>query len=86
MINRIKVLEGGKVIIPENVRNNLGISIGDEMIIFKKDNNFFLEFDDNFEDIFKYTGYLLKELWDNKEDEKWSKELVKENKIFFKEI
>lgn len=86
MISRIKVLEGGKIIIPENIRNNLGISIGDEITISKNDNILFLDFEDGFEDISKCTKYLLRELWDNEEDEKWSQELIEANKISFKEI
>lgn len=86
MIDKLKVLEGGRIIIPENIINKLGISTGDEITIFRKNDEFLLELDDSFQDVSKYTEYLLKELWDNKDDEEWSQELIKMNKILFKEI
>ncbi|HLC58622.1 MAG TPA: AbrB/MazE/SpoVT family DNA-binding domain-containing protein [Candidatus Nanoarchaeia archaeon] len=85
MIETIKVSSKGQIVIPESLRNELGIEEGTKLVIIEKDNQMIIEK----EEIFlkklnsqnqERIGWLalaeqsLNKLWDNEKDEKtWSK-------------
>ncbi|MFH1359376.1 MAG: AbrB/MazE/SpoVT family DNA-binding domain-containing protein [archaeon] len=87
MIKTIKVSDKGQIALPQSVRESLGISKGDDLVLFQLDGKILLEktdrtFErtkDDFDDILRINEGSLNEVWDNKEDESWTKELLKEN-------
>jgi len=84
-IKTIKVSEKGQIAIPRSIRQRMGLDKGDELILFEADGKILLEktkkiskiIKDDFEDIVKFNEDSLKEVWDNKEDDIWSKYLRK---------
>lgn len=85
MIKTIRVSEKGQIAIPQAFREQLGIEQGDELVLIQVDGKLLLEksqkaeaiMKDDFKDILKFSENSLKEVWDNKEDEIWSKYLKK---------
>ena len=86
MLETIKVSSRGQIVIPEKVRNNMGIKEGVKLILLEKDNKLILEKEEDFvkklEGNKEKMGWLslaeknLAEIWDNtKDDEIWSKYL-----------
>jgi AbrB family looped-hinge helix DNA binding protein len=89
MIETIKVSSKGQIVIPESVREKLGIKEGSKLILIEKEKKLVLELEKNFmkdwEELKKIQedkGWLflaekkMNELWNNSKDEKvWSKYL-----------
>lgn len=83
MMKTIKVSEKGQIAIPQSMREKLGIEQGDELVLFQIDGKLLLEkaqkteekMIDNFKDILKFSEQSLKEVWNNKDDEIWSRYL-----------
>lgn len=83
MMKTIKVSDKGQIAIPQNMRANLGIERGDDLIVIQLDGKILLEkaqkmeqkMKDNFKDILKFSEQSLKEVWDNEEDNIWNKYL-----------
>ena len=87
MLEIIKVSSRGQIVIPEKVRNNMGIKEGIKLILIEKDNQLILEREDEFvkkmnllEENKEEMGWLslaeknMAKIWDNpKDDEIWSK-------------
>lgn len=81
----IRVSEKGQIAIPNQIRETLGIEQGDELVILQIDNKILMEkaqrteqkLKDDFKDILKFSEKSLKEVWDNKDDEIWSRYLKK---------
>ena len=85
LIKTVKISEKGQIAIPHSIRENLSINRGDELIVVQMDNKILIEkssklenaFKDEFKDVLKFSERSLKEVWDNEEDEVWSKFLKK---------
>ncbi|MFH1210140.1 MAG: AbrB/MazE/SpoVT family DNA-binding domain-containing protein [archaeon] len=85
MIKTIKVSEKGQIAIPQEIRENLGINKGDNLIMIQIDGKLLLEkaqkaeskMQDDFKDILKFSEKSLKEVWNNKEDNIWNQYLKK---------
>ncbi len=83
MIKTIRVSEKGQIAIPQIIREQMGIQQGDELVLLQIEGRILLEkaqkteekLLDNFKDILKFSEKSLTEVWDNKEDEIWSKYL-----------
>lgn len=83
MIKIIKVSEKGQIAIPQQIREDLGIEQGDELIITPLNDKILIEkaeriekrLKDDFKDILKFNEQSLKEVWDNEEDKIWSRYL-----------
>ncbi|MFA5797116.1 MAG: AbrB/MazE/SpoVT family DNA-binding domain-containing protein [Candidatus Woesearchaeota archaeon] len=82
----ITVSEKGQIAIPQSIRQQLGIDRGDELVATIIKNKIVLEkaehidayLADDFEDTLAWSMDSLKEVWDNKSDEKiWKKYLKK---------
>ena len=87
MIETIKVSSRGQIVIPEDIRNHLGISEGTKLVLIEKENKLILvkekEFLESLENNDKEkAGWLslaeknLEKIWNNpKDDEEWSQYL-----------
>ena len=79
-IATVKVSEKGQIAIPKEIRDVLGITEGDSLILLQTENKILLEksqkaeksLKDDFSDILKLSERSLKDLWDNKEDDVWN--------------
>lgn len=85
MVDKVKVLDDGNIIIPKSILLELDIAGGDELLVINKDGKIVLGKEDSFEDWNYFINHSLQELWDNDEDEKWTKELIKANNLSIKE-
>ncbi|MBS3092163.1 AbrB/MazE/SpoVT family DNA-binding domain-containing protein [Candidatus Pacearchaeota archaeon] len=82
-IKIVKVSDKGQIAIPQEIRKNLGIGKGDEIILIQdsgkvlieKASNLAKKLEDDFKDVKKLTELSLKEVWDNKEDDIWEEYL-----------
>jgi AbrB family looped-hinge helix DNA binding protein len=87
IIKTIKVSEKGQIAIPREIRHQMNIDQGDELIIvqdngkilIEKTKKFSKKIEDDFSDIAQFSQQSLKEVWDNKEDDVWN-EYLKHNK------
>lgn len=85
MLKTVKVSEKGQISIPQQIRENIGIEQGDELVMIQIDGKILLEktqkaeikMKDDFKDILKFSEASLKEVWQNKEDDIWSEYLKK---------
>ncbi len=83
MLKTVKVSEKGQISIPQQIRENIGIEQGDELVMIQIDGKILLEktqkaeikMKDDFKDILKFSEASLKEVWQNKEDDIWSEYL-----------
>ena len=83
MMKTIKVSEKGQIAIPNQMREEMGIERGDELLIMQVDGKILIEkmqraeqkLQDDFKDIVKLSEKALKKVWDNKSDEVWNKYL-----------
>lgn len=83
MMKTVRVSEKGQIAIPQSIRETMDIHKGDDLVLFQVDGKLLLEktqkteqkMKDDFKDILKFSEKSLKEVWDNKEDEIWSKYL-----------
>jgi len=81
-IRTIKVSDKGQVSIPKDIRKNMKIKKGDNLVMMVKDSKIVLEksekiallLDGEFEDIKAFTERSLKSVWDNPHDEVWNKD------------
>jgi len=84
-IKTIKVSEKGQIAIPKEMRENIGIKDGEELLIFQLEDQILIQkakkaskmMEDNFSDILIFNQNSLKEVWDNKEDDYWNNYLKK---------
>lgn len=84
----IKVSQKGQISIPSDIRRELKIKRGDELLLVKRGKKLLLEktqqfekeVKDEFEDLLSVTEYSLKKLWNNKEDEIWNEYLKRGKK------
>ncbi len=75
----IKVSKKGQIAIPSDIRKDMGISEGDELLLVKKGKRIMLEkasdlsekLNDEFDDLLTLTENSLRKIWDNREDEIW---------------
>jgi AbrB family looped-hinge helix DNA binding protein len=70
----IKVTDKGQISLPINMRQELCINQGDDLIIMKTDKALILKKvnRDDFSDLLKHSENVAKKLWSNKEDEIWN--------------
>ena len=70
----IKVTDKGQISIPIEIRNSIGISVGDELIAIREGETLCLKKikKDDFKDLFGLNEKSLKEIWNNPEDEIWN--------------
>ena len=81
----IKISEKGQVAIPREIRKQMGLKRGDELVIIQDEDRILMEkadrvskkVRDDFKDILKFSEESLKEIWDNKEDDIWESYLEK---------
>ena len=77
----IKVSQKGQIAIPSDMRKELGIRRGEELLIVKKGDKLLIEkstkaskrFAREFDYMLKHAEKVAKKLWGNKEDEVWDK-------------
>lgn len=77
----IKVSQKGQIAIPSDIRKDLGIKRGEELLIVKKGDKLLIEkstrtsrrFAREFDYMLIHAEKVAKELWGNKEDEIWDK-------------
>lgn len=80
-IRTIKVSDKGQVSIPKDIRKNMKIKKGDNLVMMVKDSKIVLEKSEKialllageFEDTKAFTEHSLKSVWDNPYDEVWNK-------------
>ena len=83
MMKTVKVSEKGQIAIPQPIRELLGIRKGDDLLLVEADGKILMEktekieqkTKDDFKDILKFSERSLNAIWDNREDEIWSKYL-----------
>jgi len=81
IIKTIKVSDKGQIAIPKNIRKELEIKTGDELVIVQQKNKLLIEkteslfeaMKEDFIDITKANEETLKKVWDNEKDEIWNK-------------
>jgi AbrB family looped-hinge helix DNA binding protein len=86
-IRTIKVSDKGQVSIPKDIRKNMKIKKGDNLVMMVKDSKIVLEksekvallLDGEFKDIEAFTEHTLKSVWDNPYDEVWNKDAPSAN-------
>lgn len=86
-LKTIKVSQKGQIAIPSDIRKEIGIKEGDELLLFRKGKRIMLEkpdefmesIKDEFKDMLQITESSLKKFWLNKEDEIWN-EYIKRGK------
>ncbi len=79
-IKNVKISEKGQIAIPLDIRVELGLKKGDELLIIQEGNKMLVEkavslrvsFKDEFRDLLKASEETARKLWDNKEDEIWN--------------
>lgn len=77
----IKVSEKGQIAIPSDIRKELGIKRGEELLLVKQGDKILIEkssrfskrFAGEFNFMLKHAEKVAKKLWENKEDEVWDK-------------
>lgn len=85
VITTVKVSEKGQIAIPQLIRESIGLTKGDELIMIQHNGKIVLEkaektekrLIENFKDITAFSEKSLKEVWDNKEDDIWGAYLKK---------
>ncbi|MBI1972242.1 MAG: AbrB/MazE/SpoVT family DNA-binding domain-containing protein [Candidatus Aenigmarchaeota archaeon] len=78
-IKTIKVSQKGQIAIPSDMRKELGIKSGSELVMIKKGDSILIEksskasskFSKEFEHMLKHSEKAAKKLWESKEDEIW---------------
>ena len=80
IVKTVKVSNKGQISIPLEIREQTGISKGDELILIQSGKKILIEAagnvskkaEDDFSDIIKLSEKSLIKLWDNKSDEIWN--------------
>ena len=75
----VKISDKGQIAIPKEIREDIGIKKGDElvllqmngMILLEKSQNLMRHLNDDFKDIIKFNEKSLKDMWNNKSDAVW---------------
>ncbi len=81
---KIRVSDKGQIAIPTEIRKEMSIHKGDELLLIKKGDKIILEksrkferkLEDEFKDIERMSEESLKTLWSNKEDDIWNSYLL----------
>ena len=84
-IKTVRVSDKGQIAIPQEIRKQMSIERGEELILLQIDGKLLIEkqqkvakkVEDDFKDILKFSEKSLKEVWDNKSDDIWSNYLRK---------
>jgi AbrB family looped-hinge helix DNA binding protein len=77
----VKVSDKGQIAIPSDIRKELGIKKGEELLLVKKGDRLLVEksskaskkFSGEFNFMLKHAEEVARKLWNNKEDEIWDK-------------
>ena len=77
----VKVSEKGQIAIPKDIRVEIGIDKGDELVIIQSGNKIVMiksskvveNLLDDFSDMVTHAEESFKDIWDNDEDEIWNK-------------
>lgn len=85
IIKTVKVSDKGQIAIPQEIREEVGIKRGEELIIVQDNGTILLEksekvamkMKDDFKDLLKFSEHALKRVWNNKSDDIWSQYLKK---------
>ncbi|MGI0047074.1 MAG: AbrB/MazE/SpoVT family DNA-binding domain-containing protein [Nitrosotalea sp.] len=80
-IKTVKVSDKGQISIPSDIRKEMKIKKGEELLLVKKGNRLLVEKSSNaskrfageFNFMLKHTEAVAQKLWNNKEDEIWDK-------------
>lgn len=80
-IKTVKVSEKGQIAIPADIRKEMKIRKGEELLLVKKGNRLLVEksskaskrFAGEFNFMLKHAEAIAQKLWDNKEDEIWDR-------------
>ena len=80
MIKTIKVSDKGQIVIPQLIRQKLGIQRGDDLVLFEIEGKLLIEkqqkvsekIKDEFKDILHFSEQSLNSVWDNPEDDIWN--------------
>ena len=69
----IKVANEGQISIPAEIRNAIGLSVGDDLIAVSDGETIYLKKikKDDFRDLVKHSEIVAEKLWSNEEDEIW---------------
>ena len=86
-VKTIRVSDKGQISIPLDIREEVGIKKGDELILIESNGKILLEKQEKasnklksgFKDILKFSEDSLKSVWDNKQDDIWNKYLKNES-------
>jgi len=84
-IKTVKVSDKGQIAIPQEIREEMDIERGEELVLLQIDGKLLIEkqqkvakkVEDDFKDILKFSERSLKEVWDNKQDSIWNNYLKK---------
>ena len=75
-IKTIKVTAKGQISLPVDIRKEVGIREGDELMLVQKEDYIILEKIDKaaakFKDLLKHSEKVAEKLWRNKKDEIWN--------------
>ncbi len=85
MVKTVKVSDKGQIAIPTEIRDAIGITKGDDLILLEAGGKILIEKADritekvkeDFRDIVKFNELALKKVWSNKKDDIWKKYLEK---------
>lgn len=77
----IKVSQKGQIAIPADIRKEVGIRKGDELLLVRRGDKLLIEksskvsgrFAHEFDYMLKHAEKVAKRLWENKKDEIWDK-------------
>ncbi len=69
----VRVTDKGQISIPVNIRNSVGISLGDELFVIENGKTILIEKikKSDFRDLLKHSEKVANKLWNSKEDEIW---------------
>jgi len=69
----VKVTDKGQISIPVDIRNSVGIAVGDELFVIKNGRTILIKKvkKSDFRDLLKHSEKVLARDWDSKEDEIW---------------
>lgn len=74
-----KVSSKGQIVIPEELREELGLKQGTNLVLVRKNSTILImkaeELADSMKDLLKYTEVSLRDLWDRKEEDVWNEYL-----------
>ena len=70
----VKLSNKGQIVIPKDMREDLGLSQGDDILLIAEGDVIILEKvrKENFRDLLKLSEKTLRKVWDNEEDEIWN--------------